>query len=116
MSYRKLKPFNDVDGYHLGYVMWCPGCEEEHLFRTEDWIMHDGKKDDGWKFNGDMDLPTFSPSLHINAKIKAECCHFILKDGIIDFFGDCYHELKNKKVPLPEHFPPNQFYLNKPAF
>lgn len=112
----KLKQVKDQDGDHLGYLIWCLGCKMEHLFHTEPWEMHDGKFDSGWNFDGDMEYPTFSPSLHINKDIKEERCHFILKNGIIDFFGDCFHKLKNTKVELPNHFKPSQFYLNKPVW
>lgn len=94
--------------------MYCPGCQQEHLYRTADIYDEKGKLDEGWKFNNDFYEPTFSPSLVINGKIPSERCHFILRDGIIDYFGDCHHELKNTKEPLPDYFPANRFYLHKP--
>ncbi len=69
------------------YFFWCPGCRETHTF-----VVAKGE----WSFNGDMDKPTFRPSL------KYDDCHLVLKDGIIQFCHDCEHPYRDKDVPLVE--------------
>lgn len=85
-----------------------------------------------WTFNGSDDLPTFSPSVlvtsgHFSAHHKPgspcwctynaehlpenpnervfKCvrCHSFVRDGKIQFLGDCSHELKGQTVDLPEY-------------
>lgn len=93
-----------------GYIHWCPGCEDTHtLF-------------DSWKFNGDIDKPTFTPSfkhqgfktIDIDGKWTGEwvrddkgkpipyCCHYILTNGILNFCRDSTHKLAGQSVPLPD--------------
>lgn len=82
-----------------------------------------------WHFSGDYDHPTLSPSvndqsghyaggsgedgcwctyyeLHPPAPgeeiYKCHICHFLLRDGEIEFLPDCTHELSGQKVILPE--------------
>jgi hypothetical protein len=50
-----------------------------------------------WTFDGNSDKPTFSPSMNIVGR-----CHYLLKEGMLQFLGDCNHELAGKIVPLPE--------------
>jgi hypothetical protein len=74
----------------------CPGCKWEHAFSPN---VH--------QFDGNMDRPTISPSLLHNS---SHVCHSYIKDGVIEFLGDCWHELKGQKVPLP-HYPADQVLL-----
>jgi hypothetical protein len=75
-----------------------------------------------WSFNGNVEKPTFNPSVKITGKqgvtVKGEwngeykcgpdgkaldlCCHYFLRDGVLDFQNDCTHALCGQKVPLPE--------------
>lgn len=72
-----------------------------------------------WDFNGDVNKPTFTPSISEKCgQYVAECdeehreyykkenlgyiCHFIITNGMIQFCGDCTHDLKNTTVELPE--------------
>jgi hypothetical protein len=73
------------------YVFWCEGCQQTHSY--------DVREDGGeptWEFNGDMEKPSFNPSLQYGR------CHLFLKDGIIEYCRDCYHHLSGQKVPLVE--------------
>lgn len=106
-----------IEGEQLGF--WCPGCKEMHVVGP------------GWKFNGNYDRPTFSPSVLVTSghylashkqgepcwctyaaehpdQITPKCfrCHSFVIDGQIQFLGDCTHELAGKTVPLmpPAHF------------
>lgn len=92
-----------------GYAHWCPACEEMHVIF------------DRWQFNGNVQCPTFTPSVKITGKktVKVngrwtgewvrgpdgkaldDCCHYFLTDGQIRFQPDCKHALAGKTVPLP---------------
>ena len=77
-----------------GYAFWCPACEEMHAVNS------------GWKFNGDLANPTFSPSVHVSwtngATGQKIVCHFFLTDGVFHFCEDSTHALAGKTVPLPD--------------
>lgn len=85
----KLKVRKSFTG--KSYIIWCEGCQQTHSF--------DVREDGGqptWEFNGNMEKPTFTPSL------RYPRCHLILTDGIIHYCGDCYHHLCSLDVPLAE--------------
>lgn len=79
------------------WYFWCPGCNELHNYTTD---RKEGLHP-GWTFNGDMEKPTFSPSLLYPS--KAVRCHLFLKDGKLEFCGDCGHALAGKTVDLPDY-------------
>ncbi len=59
--------------------------------------------DKTWTFNGDMEKPTLSPSYMTGFdNYKKNLCHSFIKDGKIQFLGDCFHELKGQTVELPD--------------
>lgn len=78
---------------------WCPGCKEVHGY-----IIEGGPPQ--WTFDGNYDAPTFMPSMLIFVTEKngqrETLCHYYLKAGMIEFLGDCPHELKGQTVPLPD--------------
>ena len=104
-----------ISGGELAF--WCPGCKSAHSVRVTT-----GRGD--WLFNGNYDLPTFTPSVlvtwlrpngHINENPAPfgfpsqnerpdlwieERCHSFVRDGQIQFLGDCTHEFAGKTVPL----------------
>jgi len=110
---------NDVT---TGYMIWCPACKRGHLFNLTP------GHGDVWKFvNGDVEKPTFVASMLVKSghyasaqKPGDECwctfkarygkepgfacsiCHSHVKDGKIQFLGDCTHELAGKTVDLPD--------------
>lgn len=83
----------------------CPGCKTSHGIPVDQIPSEYGSK---WQWNGSMDYPTFSPSIHVFPHGAAPPftpqprCHSFVKDGKIQFLGDCEHELKNQTVDLPE--------------
>ncbi len=94
----KLDRMVDDGGNLRGYSFECPACGFSHAFYVAGQLI--------WKFNGDMDRPTFTPSLR-NRWTEGEeehqrCCHLNLTDGVLHFHGDCTHELAGKQVPLAE--------------
>jgi hypothetical protein len=87
----------DPDG--VTFVFWCPGCEGHHTFSTE------RSRRPVWTFNGNLERPTFSPSLLYPDKTPR--CHLFLTDGRLQFLSDCGHKLAGQTVDLPE-IPPDQ--------
>lgn len=83
-----------------GYGHWCPGCGQMHYIAVEKPLGNGAH----WGFNGDVDKPTFNPSVKIRSSRKGEptCCHYFIKDGQIEFCSDCTHELSGKTVPIPK--------------
>lgn len=77
------------------HYFWCPGCKNPHAFTTG---RSDGKRP-CWSFNGDQNKPTFEPSL-LCYGVKR--CHLFLRNGRLEFLGDCEHELANQTVDVPK--------------
>lgn len=59
-----------------------------------------------WGFNGDLERPTFTPSILSSASYGEERtpfqCHSFVRDGRIEFLSDCTHALAGQTVDLPE--------------
>jgi hypothetical protein len=97
-------------------LFWCPGCDSVHAVRVDPI----GSMGNGWGWNRDGDAPTFTPSVLVNgtrrltddehARLMAGekieptplVCHSFVKDGQIQFLGDCTHALAGQTVPLPD--------------
>ena len=79
----------DVDGYRMN----CPGCGDSHTY----WTKAKGKP--LWSFNGDINKPTFCPSLRCQHG-RDGCCHFHVTDGMIKYMNDCTHALAGQTVPM----------------
>lgn len=90
-----------------GYAHWCPGCEEMHIIPTEPpYHIH-------WRFNGNVEMPTFDPSVNHRWGKKVDPnfveedpsesgqCHYFIRNGAIEYCGDCTHPLSGQTVPLP---------------
>ena len=74
----------------------CPGCKHRHSVPSK-----------RWNWNGDVDKPTLSPSVkHYIPQSEygpeKTVCHYFIREGRIEFCGDCEHNLKNQIVELPE--------------
>lgn len=87
----KVFPIENTADKQIGWT--CVGCGSMHMIPT------DGSK--GWKWNGDVDNPTISPSVravwqHGEQRIS-KCCHFFVVDGKINFCGDCTHDYSGKQ-------------------
>jgi hypothetical protein len=85
------------------YLFYCPGCKEVHPYCTKS--PTDQPK---WMFNNNPEKPTFAPSLLLKrSKTDYEgCgprCHLFVRDGMIEFCGDCEHDLAGKTVPMVEY-------------
>lgn len=76
------------NGDHHGWVIHCPACGFAHVF------------DSRWQFNGDQDKPTFTGSMLVHKSNTNPRCHSFVKDGQIQFLGDCTHSLAGQTVKL----------------
>ena len=100
----------------LGFRLNCPGCKRSHVIYTRPW--DSGSYVDGvwaakaghvWEFlNNDLERPTFHPSLLIyegrwdDGEIAHPRCHSWIRNGRIEFLGDCGHALAGQTVDLPD--------------
>ena len=94
----------------------CPGCGEAHGITVGD---GPGPR---WGYNGNPERPTFTPSILVRgSKVVRDAdgnwtgewehdehgnhvkfvCHSFVKDGRIQFLGDCTHALAGQTVDLP---------------
>lgn len=82
----------------------CPACGWHSIP-----VKIGGKSDQYWEWNGDLIKPTISPSVkHFHNGYPIEdippfCCHYFLKNGVIEFCGDCTHNLSGQKIPLESY-------------
>lgn len=76
-----------------GFSFQCPGCKCAHFIQTNP------KFSPCWSFNNDLDNPTVTPSIRVRG---VNLCHFFIKDGKIQFLGDCTHELKGQTITIPD--------------
>jgi len=110
----KLKLVTNDNGEQVGYSFYCPGCKYSHVFYVEKAYKNRDGREIRWQFNGNLESPSFSPSLveltgsYADPKfidpedIPPTRCHLIMTNGIINFCGDCTHELAGKSVELPD--------------
>lgn len=108
-----------VSAGQRGVHYWCQGCRGIHG------VVIEGPG--AWGFNGDFERPTFTPSVLTTGalyeltadgtdrdmtkpirhpgpggEIKHLICHTFVKDGMVQFLGDCGHEFAGQTLPLPE--------------
>lgn len=93
----KLQAYK-LDNGDTDLWFYCPGCGHQHPYRV------DVPQENGamWTWNGDMEKPTFTPSLLCNKDIPDLRCHLFLTDGQLRYCGDCHHELAGKIIDLPD--------------
>jgi Family of unknown function (DUF6527) len=93
----------------IRYYHYCPACRCVHCIWVSDAPGH-------WKFNGNLDSPTFTNSVKVTYNGKdadtvdedgtrnpSSCCHYNITNGKIDFHNDCSHSMNNLKgVEIPD--------------
>jgi hypothetical protein len=99
-------------------AFWCQGCKSYHYIHIE------GDKHPVWSFNGNYDMPTFSPSILVRSghylrqedcwcnyykehpeeeqHFKCGICHSFVTDGKIIYLSDCTHELAGQTIEMKE--------------
>ena len=94
-------------------LFWCPGCNEHHG------VPVDGPR--GWVWNGSTVRPTLSPSILVRFTLAGPdrvpsnqyhgpypcetaegVCHSFVREGMIEYLGDCTHALAGQTVELPD--------------
>lgn len=83
------------------YAFECPGCGISHAAR----VASSKEGLELWKFNGDLNLPTFYPSIGSVWKQPdgtAVVCHAYVENGRIRYTPDTLHHLAGKEVELPD--------------
>jgi hypothetical protein len=84
----------EIDGQPGYYIFDCPGCGNSHFLNTNQ--QYGGV----WKFDGNFDKPTCSPSFLVNSHDPKSRCHFFIRNGQIQYLNDCHHSLKGKTVDM----------------
>ncbi|MBI1373587.1 MAG: anaerobic dehydrogenase [Phycisphaera sp.] len=79
------------------FWFWCPGCKCYHEFQTKCGANGHGPE---WQFDGNVDKPTFAPSLLVNPRHPEARCHLFLRAGRLQFLNDCHHHLAGQTVDL----------------
>lgn len=105
----KLKPqrvseyLKHVGEDHEEYWFMCPGCRFDHRVIVR-WGSTSGRNNPTWSFNGNLDKPTFQPSLLVQWQDvhDKKVCHSYITDGRIQFLPDCTHELAGQTVEMEE--------------
>lgn len=99
-----LQPFGrDYKGSEIiGYSVKCPGCKMRHGI----YITPTEYNYPVWSFDGNLEKPTFAPSLLVTwdhgEEHEARRCHSFIRNGVWEFLTDCTHELAGQKVPMIE--------------
>lgn len=93
----ELEPVQPIKklGWH------CPGCKETHLIPVTG--------DQRWEWDGSLERPTISPSIlaRWTEGDTPVVCHSFVRSGVVEFLGDCTHELAGQSVPMkPEDADP----------
>jgi hypothetical protein len=84
-------------------IFFCPGCKNAIALPTQE-TQGPGPK---WDFNGDLEKPTFSPSILTRYDFGSDgqnpkICHSYIRNGQIEFLSDSSHSLAGKTVPLQD--------------
>ena len=98
MKFVKARPLDPELADMLKF--YCPACKCSH------WVSVGTRSfwNIIWQFNGDFDKPTINPSLLVryprpNGDLV---CHSFIRNGRIQYLGDCTHEMAGKTVDIPE--------------
>lgn len=101
----KIMPIEE-NGQQVGFFFDCPGCNGGHAVHVKP--NKNPLTGASWDFNGNMEKPTFSPSIVTNHKFSPEAnkpnlvCHIYVADGKIQFLPDCTHSLAGQTVDMPD--------------
>lgn len=107
------------NGQFYGIRFNCPGCAQGKpgnfagaILLPVDWTPEGFERAPllnvvpTWGFNGDLERPTFTPSILTSATHGEERtpfrCHSFVRDGRIEFLSGCTHALAGQTLDLPE--------------
>lgn len=93
--------YGDHDRIALTWL--CPGCKAIHQIP----VRGDWRGAAVWKWDGNLERPTLSPSILKHPTPGAqpphgslERCHSFVRAGVVEFLGDSTHELAGQSVPM----------------
>lgn len=89
---------NGTTGELIGHMVECPACRDAD--RCWAHVFHIAKDGRGWNFDGNYERPTFSPSM-LAYDDKGYRCHSFVRDGKIEYLGDCTHSMAGQTIELP---------------
>lgn len=115
----RAKIVTDDEGRFYGVRFNCPGCALDRpgsvlaggVVLPTDWTPPGYERSPHmgtavWGFNGNLDHPTFTPSVLSTSNWGPEQrevrCHSFVTGGRIEFLADCTHALAGQTVDLPE--------------
>lgn len=88
------------EGNGEAYMFDCPGCMMSHMV----YVHHKDYRKPCWTWNGNMQKPTFQPSLLVQwehgENNEKRACHSFITDGRIHFLNDSTHGLAGQVVDL----------------
>lgn len=89
-----------------GWMFHCPACNTLHRIQV------DKNHKPCWEWNRDVENPTVSPSILVRWSTMDkpnQKCHSFVKNGHIQFLGDCTHEYKNQTLEIPDWYDMNDW-------
>lgn len=89
----KLKILENKEPNFKRYLFWCLGCGNVHPIDV-------GNTKPSWNFNGNLESPTFTPSLVCSNNHQPTRCHLFITNGKIQYLNDCWHNLKGQTVDM----------------
>ena len=122
-TFKRLSPkllrcsdlFGSPDLPIVTYAHYCAACDELHHFAVDKPFSNGAR----WIFNGNAASPTFQPSMNIRIgpfpagsgprdRTTGErtgtlsVCHYFLRDGRIQYLGDCTHDMSGMTTELQD--------------
>lgn len=109
-----MKVKEHTDWGYTQYDFHCPGCGHKHTY-----VVAGPGTGPRWQFNGDVNKPTFTPSLlnrwgrHADPTWQepedpepsmgwSGTCHLYVTNGQIQYLGDCSHDLAGKTIEMED--------------
>lgn len=98
----KLQPIisSEDESTIVGYMFYCPGCKSHHAPYVKP---HKNPMGASWSFNGDIESPTFNPSILTRVEREDKSpfiCHLFVVNGELQYLSDCTHSLAGKNIPM----------------
>lgn len=85
------------------WIVRCKMCGTHYIPKSSD-------ENKTWYFNGNVNCPTFVPSIkeitndpthpHYQPRALTSICHFTITNGTMQYHGDCTHEMANTSEEL----------------
>lgn len=96
----KARKADGGEGRPPSVVFYCPGCKRNHAVPYTNTRPHTGGL---WFWDENQEQPTIEPSLRILTEANGPShCHVVVTNGVLNYCGDCRHELAGKSVPMQD--------------